>query len=87
MGWGGFKAAWKVGGRGQDMVMGGSLGARGTLAGLGRDAVTGNPSSTAVMPSCPFFPQSTRPRPRQAAASLLEPRCAWRVGHVWPCQP
>lgn len=41
---------------------------------------------TAVTPSCPFFPQSTRLRPRQVAAFLLEPKCAWRAGHVWPCQ-
>lgn len=58
----------------------------GALAGLGRGAASGNLSSTAVTPSCPFFPQSTRQPQRQVAASLPEPRCAWRVGHAWPCQ-
>lgn len=74
------------GGQGPRYGEGGSLGARGALAGLGSGAVTRNLSSIAVIPSCPFFPQSTRPQPRQVAASLPEPRCAWRVGHVWLCQ-
>lgn len=68
------------------MVMG-ALGEQGEVwLGSAWGAVTGNPSFAAVTPSCPFFPQNTQRQPRLAAASLLEPRCAWRVGRVWLCQ-
>lgn len=75
----GFMGQWGGGEeQSQDTVMG--------LSGSARSSGEGC-CDTIVTPSCPFFPQSTQLRPRQVAAFLLEPRCAWRVGHVWPCQP
>lgn len=73
------------GDRSQDMGLG-TLGARGSTGWAWEGCYDWELSSTVVTPSCPFFPQSTQLQPRQGAASLLEPRCAWRVGHVWLCQ-